>query len=389
MIKPHGGILVNKIAEGKRKKDLEEKSKNLFKLRIHDRYISDCEMIANGSFSPLRGFMRKEEVETVVEKMCLPDGTVWAIPILLPIKDDTVQPGDEVALVDKLDRTIAIMKIEEKFKLDIENLCLKVFKTKDIAHPGVKTILENGNLFIGGEIELLNRPIRENIKIDYFLDPSQTRKEFEKRGWKTIVAFQTRNPIHRAHEYLIKCALEFSDGVHIHPLVGETKADDIPAPIRIKCYEVLIENYFNKDRVLLSVLPTSMKYAGPREAIHHIIIRKNYGCTHMIIGRDHAGIGSYYGEYEAQELVDAYAEKLEIQPIKFEHSFYCKRCENMASTKTCPHPLKDHIYLSGTKLREMLREGKRPPKEFSRPEVIDILMEWIENLKSDESTNKS
>jgi len=337
-------------------------------------------MIANGGFSPLNGFMTSSDAEQVINNLQLANGEVWSIPVLLPLAPEyreQVKVGDEIALFDKNDRLISLMIIEETFSLDLENYFQKVYKTNDEAHPGVKAVKDGGDFFIGGElIRLVNRPLRESIAEKYFLDPAQTRKMFADKGWKSVVAFQTRNPIHRAHEYLIKCALESLDGALVHPLVGETKSDDIPADVRMECYEELIDNYFSQDKTALSVLPAAMRYAGPREAVHHMIIRKNYGCTHMIIGRDHAGVGNYYGTYEAQELVDTVAANLEIVPIKFEHSFYCTKCGNMASQKTCPHTSSEHLHLSGTKVRDMLRAGERPPVEFSRGEVADILIKW-------------
>ena len=379
MIEPHGGKLVNRIMDSAKRERVLNNLDSYFKLEIANRYVSDCEMIAIGGFSPLTGFMGKEEALSVIEKMELPNGLLWGIPIVLPVEEKIASnfaEGDEIILMDSASRPIALMKVNEKFTLDKENFAVKVYKTSDINHPGVKALMEAGNIFIAGEIELINRPLREDIDDSYFQDPAETRAEFEKRGWKTVVAFQTRNPIHRAHEYLIKTALESHDGVLIHPLVGETKPDDVPAPVRMRAYEVLLDNYFNKERVHLSVLPAAMHYAGPREAIHHMIMRKNYGCTHMIIGRDHAGVGDYYGTYEAQEMVDRYADRLGIQPIKFEHAFYCTKCENMATSKTCPHSSEYHVFLSGRQVRAMLREGKKPPKEFTRPEVAEVLMEW-------------
>ena len=380
MLNPHGGKLINKIATGEERSGLLEKAKTLKKVIIPNRYVCDCEMIANGGFSPLSGFMSKEDAEEVINNMHLKSGLLWSIPIVLPISEDTfneLKVGDEISLCDEHNRSIAIMVVEDKFHLNLLNYCKNVFKTTDTEHPGVRTVMNAGNNFIGGEIiKLLNRPVREGIEEKYYLDPAQVRKNIERKGWETVVAFQTRNPIHRAHEYIIKCALETADGVLIHPLVGETKKDDIPAPVRMKCYKAVIDNYFNKDRVFLSVLPASMHYAGPREALHHMLIRKNYGATHMIIGRDHAGVGNYYGTYEAQEFVDQFIDELEIKPLKFEHAFYCTKCESMATSKTCPHSKEDHIYLSGTKVRAMLKEGKKPPKEFSRPEVAEILIHW-------------
>ncbi len=387
MIAPHGGQLVNKIPSDDRRSELEQSAGDLQKLQIGNRFVSDCEMIANGGFSPITGFMNKETVTTIIEKMELPNGTVWAIPIVLPVQEadaTNINTGDSVALYDMQDRLIAIMQVDEKFNIDVDHYCQAIYKTTELEHPGVKVIKESGSVLLSGDIELANRPIRENIEQKYFLDPVDTRAEFEKNGWKTIVAFQTRNPIHRAHEYLLKCALESVDGLLIHPLVGETKEGDIPADVRMSCYETLIDKYFNSEKTMMSVLPAAMRYAGPREAVHHMIIRKNYGCTHIIIGRDHAGVGSYYGTYEAQELVDSVSDRLEIVPMKFEHSFYCNPCGNMASGKTCPHGNEDHVFLSGTKVREMLNEGQRPPKEFSRPEVADILIKWATKLVASE-----
>ena len=377
MITPHGGVLINRIAEGTKRIELENKAQGLHKLQVEDRYTSDLLMIAIGGFSPLKGFMGKADAEAVINKMELANGLVWSIPILLPVKDsNAISIGQEIALTDGNNTIIAVMNVSEKIDLDLENYTTKVYKTNDPAHPGVKAVLDGGNHFIAGDIELLNRPVGENVQEQYKLDPAMSRAEFEKRGWKTIVAFQTRNPIHRAHEYLLKCALESVDGLFIHPLVGETKSDDVPAMTRMDCYQVLMDNYFNLKNTTLGVLPAAMRYAGPKEAVMHMIIRKNYGCTHLIIGRDHAGVGNYYGTYEAQELVDTVADKLGIVPVKFEHTFYCKACGNMASTKTCPHTSEHHVMLSGTKVRDMLAASQRPPVEFSRPEVADILIAW-------------
>lgn len=375
---PHGGTLVNRIATGDRKTELENKAKGLFQLTVEDRYGADVEMIAIGAFSPLTGFMGKADSEGAIENMQLANGLAWGIPILLPAgaQYDNISVGSEIALLDKENRVLAIMSVDEKFELDLDNLAQKCFKTTEEAHPGVQAIKRGGNKFIAGPLEMVNRPLRhEAIDDKYFLDPSETRAEFAKRGWNTIVAFQTRNPIHRAHEYLIKCAQEIVDGALIHPIVGETKSDDIPAPTRMKCYEALISGYFNPANTMLSVLPTAMRYAGPREAINHTIIRKNYGCTHMIIGRDHAGVGSYYGTYDAQVIMDEMGPKIGMNILKFENTFWCVNTASMASSKTAPKD-PEMISLSGTKVREMLRAGVRPPSEFSRPEVADILIDW-------------
>lgn len=388
MNQPHGGTLINRIATEERKKELTEKAKKLYQLTIEDRYGADVEMIAIGAFSPLTGFMGKADSESIIEKMEFTNGLAWGIPILLPAGDKfaEIKKGEEIALLDKAGRVLAVMTVNEKFELDLANLSQKCFKTTEDKHPGVKAILSGGNKFIAGPLEMVNRPLR-NEKIDekYYLDPSETRAEFERRNWNTIVAFQTRNPIHRAHEYLIKCAQEIVDGALIHPIVGETKADDIPAPVRMKCYEVLIAGYFNPDNTKLSVLPTAMRYAGPREAINHTIIRKNYGCTHMIIGRDHAGVGSYYGTYEAQEMMDIMAPRIGMQILKFENTFYCAETQTMASSKTSPKDA-TQLSLSGTKVRAMLSNGERPPVEFSRAEVADILIEWATNKAKAEAT---
>ena len=375
---PHGGVLVNRIATGDRKTELEAKAKTIFNLTIEDRYGADIEMIAVGAFSPITGFMGKADCESAIENMTLTNGLAWGIPIPLPAGDqyDNLSEGQEIALLNKEGHVLAIMTVEEKFELDLANFAQKCFGTTEDKHPGVAAINRGGNKYIAGPLEMVNRPVRhDDIDGKYFIDPVDTRAEFERRNWKTIVAFQTRNPIHRAHEYLIKCAQETVDGALIHPIVGETKSDDIPADTRMLCYEALIAGYFNPANTMLSVLPTAMRYAGPREAINHTLIRKNYGCTHMIIGRDHAGVGTYYGTYDAQVIMDAVGPKMGMQILKFENTFFCKETNGMASSKTAPVNA-TQVSLSGTKVREMLGNGERPPAEFSRPEVADILIEW-------------
>ncbi len=374
MIEPHGGKLINKVLVDAS----QYLTSDFYKINVPYRYLSDCEMISIGAYSPVEGFMTEEEVLSVLENVCLPNGIVWSIPIVLPLQNKfaaNISIGDEIILCEE-DKPIAVVKVTEKYTLDKSYYCKKVFKTTDHNHPGVKWFMEASDVFVAGEVFLINRPTRVVDK-NYYLDPKDVREEISKRGWKEVVAFQTRNPIHRAHEYLIKCALEMVDGALIHPVVGETKPDDIPADVRMKCYEVLIDNYFNKSRVLLSVLPYSMRYAGPREALHHMIIRQNYGCTHMIIGRDHAGVGNYYSTYEAQEFVDKFGNGLKIKPIKFENAFYCNVCESMATVKTCPHDKKYHIFLSGTGVRKMLAKSKCLPENFTRKEVAEVLLESI------------
>ncbi|HRH49236.1 MAG TPA: sulfate adenylyltransferase [Panacibacter sp.] len=375
---PHGGVLVNRIATGDRKAELEAKAKTIFNLTIEDRYGADIEMIAVGAFSPITGFMGKADCESAIENMTLTNGLAWGIPIPLPAGDqyDNLSEGQEIALLNKEGHVLAIMTVEEKFELDLANFAQKCFGTTEDKHPGVAAINRGGNKYIAGPLEMVNRPVRhDDIDGKYFVDPADTRAEFERRNWKTIVAFQTRNPIHRAHEYLIKCAQETVDGALIHPIVGETKSDDIPADTRMRCYEALIAGYFNPANTMLSVLPTAMRYAGPREAINHTLIRKNYGCTHMIIGRDHAGVGTYYGTYDAQVIMDKVGPAMGMQILKFENTFFCKETNGMASSKTAPVNA-TQVSLSGTKVREMLGNGERPPAEFSRPEVADILIEW-------------
>lgn len=348
-------------------------------ITLKERYLNDCEMIGIGAYSPLNGFMSKDDALEVINNMQLRDGTLWPIPILLPTFDEKFMINEKYELKDSQDRIIAIFEVEEIFNLDPIDYAKKVYGTTDENHPGVKVILEENGEYVSGKIQLINKPLRNNIGEDYYLEPKDTKKIFKEKGWKTVVAFQTRNPIHRAHEYIQKCALEFVDGLLVHPIVGETKKDDIPAEIRMKCYEVLIDNYYSKNNTLLSVMPAPMRYAGPREAILHAIIRQNYGCTHFIVGRDHAGVGDYYGTYEAQELVLKYSDRLEITTLPFEHAFYCQKCRNITSKKTCPHDSSHYIHLSGTQVRKMLKEGHRPPREFTREKVADVLLEWVQN----------
>lgn len=378
LIEPHGGKLVNRILEGKEREFLTEKAEKLNKVVINDREVSDLEMIAIGAFSPLEGFMKKDDYHSVMDNMKLSNGLPWTIPITLSVtkgEAKNFKAGEDASLVNNAGEILAILHIEEKFSHDKEKEAIQVYGTKDMAHPGVAKIFEMGDILLGGKVSVIHRVKQENFK-KYRLDPVETRHLFKEKGWKRVVGFQTRNPIHRAHEYIQKCALEVVDGLMIHPIVGETKGDDVPASVRVQCYEVLLENYYPKDRVALVVNPAAMRYAGPKEAIFHALIRKNYGCTHFIVGRDHAGVGKYYGTFDAHYIFDEFdPQEIGITPMFFDHTFYCKKCEGMASYKSCPHDSSHHVTLSGTKVREMLKAGTMPPPQFSRPEVANVLIE--------------
>jgi sulfate adenylyltransferase len=366
LIAPHGGALVDR--RGERPSDLE----SLELLTLTAREVSDLDMLASGALSPLEGFMNRGDYERVVEELHLANGLPWALPVCFAV--DTAPSGDRVALADETGRPLAVLEVEEVYDYDKEREAEKCFRTTDDAHPGVARLYAQKQKYVAGRVTVFDRP--EPSFPELAMDPAETRAAFAERGWKRVVGFQTRNPIHRAHEYLTKVALETVDGLLIHPLVGETKSDDVPAATRVECYRVLVDGYYPQDRVLVSAFPAAMRYAGPREAVWHAICRKNYGCSHFIVGRDHAGVGDYYGTYDAQLIFDEFeAHELDIEPMFFEHSFFCRICGSMASAKTCPHGSEAHIHLSGTKVREMLGAGELPPVEFSRPEVAEVLID--------------
>lgn len=382
LIAPHGGNLVNRIAPPAEKEEFLEQAEHLPRIQLDERATSDLVMIAIGGFSPLHGFMEQPDYESVVENMRLTNSLPWSIPVTLSVSEEVAEPlkeGSWIRLDDPSGQFIGVLELRQKYRYNKAHEAINVYKTDDHNHPGVKVVYEQGAINLAGPIWLLQRDSHPQFP-KYQIDPAESRKLFKERGWTTVVGFQTRNPIHRAHEYIQKCALEVVDGLFLHPLVGATKSDDIPADVRMRCYEIMMDKYFPQDRVILAINPSAMRYAGPREAIFHALIRKNYGCTHFIVGRDHAGVGDYYGTYDAQYIFDEFEpQELGIVPMKFEHAFYCTRTQQMATTKTSPSLPEERIHLSGTKVRALLRQGELPPPEFSRPEVAAELIKAMQN----------
>ena len=377
LINPHGGILINREVFGSQRESLSRNLEHAPSVTLNSRSISDLELIANGAYSPLEGFMTEADYASVRDHRRLANGTVWTIPVTLPVSEEQtagLRTGTTIALRSRTGSVLAALELEEIYNYDKLLEAERVYLTNDDAHPGIKVLKSQGDFLLGGRVTL----IAHSSKIEfapYRFSPADARAEFQEREWKTVVAFQTRNPVHRAHEYIQKCALETVDGLFLHPIVGDTKEDDIPADIRVRAYEVILDKYYPSDRTLLGVLPAAMRYAGPREAIFHAIIRKNYGCSHFIVGRDHAGVGKFYGTYDAQKIFSEFRSgELGIVPMFFDHTFFCRRCDGMASIKTCPHDQTHHVALSGTRVREMLERGELPPVEFTRPEVAEVLI---------------
>jgi sulfate adenylyltransferase len=388
-ILPHGGELVNLLLKDDARDAAIAESITLEQIVLSEVNLADLEMLAVGALSPLRGFLNHADYASVVHNMRLANGLPWSIPVTLSVSEEQaarIREGQRVALVEVYAETrtvLAILTVEEKYTVDVQVEAQNVYRTTDAAHPGVARLYSNSNngssILLGGSVAVIELPSRTRTEFsDLRFTPAETRRIFAERGWRRVVGFQTRNPIHRAHEYIQKTALEIVDGLLLHPLVGETKSDDIRADVRVESYRAIIDAYYPQSRVLLAVFPAAMRYAGPREAIFHAIARKNYGCTHFIVGRDHAGVGKYYGTYDAHHIFDEFTpEEIGIVPLFFEHTFYCRACSAVVSLKTCPHDTSEHVVLSGTQVRERLSRGELLPTEFTRPEVSRILMRGV------------
>jgi sulfate adenylyltransferase len=391
LVKPHGSDhLIPLLLEGDALAAEQQRARQLPKLRMSSRETGDLIMLGIGGFTPLDGFMSKADWRGVCADMKLANGLFWPIPITLSADKataDAIREGSEIALLDDQGKEIiATMQVTEKYTIDKAHECETVYRTTDIAHPGVKMVMAQGDVNLAGPVKVLSQGEFPERYGKLFLTPAQTRAEFAARGWKTIAAFQTRNPMHRSHEYLAKIAIEVCDGVLIHSLLGNLKPGDIPSEVRSAAISALCDNYFVENTVMQAGYPLDMRYAGPREALLHALFRQNYGCSHLIVGRDHAGTGDYYGPFDAHHIFDEIpADALQTKPLKIDWTFWCYRCGGMASMRTCPHSAEDRLLLSGTKLRKMLSEGEDPPAEFSHPEVIKILKEYYAGLSADEN----
>ncbi len=386
---PHGGPLVNRMLRGSMRQAVQERAEELFKVDLSPMNLSDLELIGSGAMSPLAGFLGEADYNRVVSDMRLNSNLLWSIPVTLAVDSAVAKKialDDEIALCEN-GRVLAIMEVSEKFEYSKQHEAELVYRTTEEQHPGVARLYRQGDILLGGDIWVVALPHAAEIEFPELRHtPAQSRRMFARRGWRRIVGFQTRNPIHRAHEYIQKAALEIVDGLFIHPLVGETKPDDIPADVRIASYEAILRDYYPADSVLLGVFPGAMRYAGPREAIFHALIRKNYGCTHFIVGRDHAGVGNYYGTYDAQQIFNRFSrEEVGVEILPFDYTFFCKKCGMVVSAKTCPHGRENWVYLSGTQVREMLEKGEMLPPEFTRPEVSKVLLDGLKNKKNDRS----
>jgi sulfate adenylyltransferase len=388
LIAPHGGVLINRLLDGELRDVMRERARTMTRVPLSPLNVADLECVSTGVYSPLTGFMGYDDYHSVVHDMHLANGLPWTVPVTLAVDEelaDRIAVGQTVALAEPDpgapdgERLLGVLAVAEKFKYDRQVEAEKVFRTTDEAHPGVARLYAQGDVCLAGDVWVFDRPSEvETTFTGIRFTPAETRRIFAQRGWRRIVAFQTRNPIHRAHEYLQKVALEIVDGLMLHPLVGETKSDDIPADVRVASYQAILDTYYPMGRVLLNVFPAAMRYAGPREAIFHAIARKNYGCSHFIVGRDHAGVGKYYGSYDAHYIFDEFDPRaLDITPLFFEHAFYCRKCEAVVTSKTCPHSKEDWVFLSGTQVREMLARGEMLPVEFTRPEVSRVLIEGM------------
>ncbi len=383
-IEPHGGRLVDRVVRAEERQERLREAAEMPQVALGARTLSNLEMISTGVFSPLEGFMDRETYESVVEDMRLPNGLVWTLPVTLPVDEARARelPEDsEIALVNGNGEPVATMHLRERYRYDREREAALVYRTTDREHPGVAALYRRGDVLLGGEVTLIRPPDPGPFPRHYYT-PRELRAIFREKGWRRVVGFQTRRPIHRALEHIQKSALETVDGLLLNPIVGETGHDDVPADVRMHSYETSLGRYFPRDRTMLAVFPAAMRYAGPREAVFHALCRKNYGCTHFIVGRDHAGVGSFYGTYDAQHIFDEFEPgELGITPLFFEHAFFCRECYGMVSSKTCPHDPSSHVFISDARLQEMLARGEYPPPEFSRPEVVEVLIEGLKGSR--------